>query len=73
MTQALNGAGDTKTPSWINLVSFWLIQIPLAYVLAENFELGPTGVFAAVFVGESVMGILAIRMFLRGAWKQVKI
>ena len=73
MTQALNGAGDTKTPSWINLVSFWLIQIPLAYMLAENFELGPTGVFAAVFVGESVMGILAIRMFLRGAWKRVEI
>ena len=73
MTQAFNGAGDTRTPSWINLISFWIIQIPVAYTLALYFGFGPHDVFAAVFIGESVMGILAIKMFLRGSWKRVVI
>lgn len=69
LIQALNGAGDTQTPSWINLISFWLVQLPLAYALAVLFEFGPNGVFAAVLVGESLMGILAIKVFRTGKWK----
>ena len=71
--QAFNGAGDTRTPSWINLFSFWLVQIPLAFLLANYFQFGPKGVFAAVLIGESVMGILAIMLFLRGSWKMIQI
>jgi len=73
LTQAFNGAGDTTTPSWINLFAFWLVQLPLAYVLAINLGFGPSGVFAAVFVGESLMGLLAIVMFRRGHWKKMVI
>lgn len=73
LTQAFNGAGDTTTPSWINLLSFWVVQLPLAYLLANGLEFGPNGVFASVLVGESLMGILAIVLFRRGAWKAVKI
>ena len=73
ITQAFNGAGDTRTPSGINLIAFWIIQLPVAYAFAHYFEFGPHGVFAAVFIGESVMGILAIIMFKRGDWKKVEI
>ncbi|MGR8948012.1 MAG: MATE family efflux transporter [Gammaproteobacteria bacterium] len=73
LTQAFNGAGDTTTPSGINLISFWLIQLPAAYFLATSLNFGPSGVFAAVFFGESMMGVLAIYMFKKGAWKLVNI
>lgn len=73
LTQAFNGAGDTTTPSWINLIAFWIVQLPLAYLLANSLGFGPNGVFAAVFIGESMMGVLAIVLFRRGAWKRVDI
>lgn len=73
LTQAFNGAGDTNTPSWINLCAFWLVQIPLAYFLALHTELGPSGIFIAIFIGESLMGVLAIVIFRRGYWKKVVI
>ena len=70
LTQALNGAGDTETPTLINLVCFWLVQIPLALVLAENLELGPQGVFISVAVAESLVAVIAVVLFRRGRWKQ---
>jgi putative MATE family efflux protein len=69
MTQALNGAGDTKTPTLINLACFWLLQIPLAYWLATGAALGPNGVFVAIVVSESLLTILSILVFRRGWWK----
>ncbi|MFL9844247.1 MATE family efflux transporter [Flavobacterium sp. ST-119] len=48
LINAFNGAGDTKTPTWVNFFGFWLFQIPLAYVLAVYFNLGPLGVFIAI-------------------------
>lgn len=69
MIQALNGAGDTTTPSTLNLVCFWLLQIPLAYWLAEVVELGPNGVFIAIVVSESLLTVLSILVFRRGRWK----
>lgn len=69
ITQALNGAGDTTTPTVINLVSFWLLQIPLAYWLATDVNLGPYGVFVAIVVAESLMTILAVIVFRRGKWQ----
>jgi Na+-driven multidrug efflux pump len=69
MIQALNGAGDTRTPSLLNFICFWMLQIPLAYWLAQNAGLGPIGVFIAIVVSESILSILGLLVFKRGAWK----
>jgi len=71
--QSLNGAGDTKTPTVLNLICFWLIQIPTAYVLAIVLEFGPVGVFAAVPIAESVLALLGIWRFRLGGWKLIKV
>lgn len=71
--QALNGAGDTKTPTILNLICFWAIEIPLAYVLAMVVGLGPIGVFASVPIAESVLAMLGIWRFRLGTWKLVKV
>jgi len=67
--QAINGAGDTRTPSILNLICFWLIQIPLAYWLAQSVDLGPNGVFLAIVVSESLLSIIAVVVFRQGRWK----
>jgi putative MATE family efflux protein len=69
MIQALNGAGDTATPSTLNLLAFWLVQIPLAWLLAEPLTLGPNGVFCAIVVSESLLTVLSVIVFRRGSWK----
>lgn len=71
--QAFNGAGDTATPTWINVVFFWLIQIPLAWLLALRLGHGSTGVFWAVFVSETAVGLFTLWLFSRGGWKDVKV
>ena len=73
MINAFNGAGDTWTPTWINVFGFWMIQIPLAYLLAKYFKLGPLGVFIAIPVAETIITITAYILFRRGKWKLVKI
>jgi putative MATE family efflux protein len=73
MIQALNGAGDTKTPTWINFAGFWLVQIPLAYLLAKGFNMGPTGAFIAIPVAETAIAVAAYYYFKKGKWKEVKI
>lgn len=73
MMNAFNGAGDTKTPTWINFVFFWLIQIPLAYLLSMYFKMGPTGVFIAIVSTESMIAVVSMILFTRGKWKEVKI
>ena len=70
MMQALNGAGDTATPSALNMLSFWIVQIPLALWLATNIGLGPNGVFLAIVISESLLTLLSIIVFRRGRWKQ---
>jgi len=69
LTQAFNGAGDTWTPTWINLVCFWLWEIPLAYVLARVLDFGPVGVFLAITVGYSSLALVSLVLFRRGRWK----
>jgi Na+-driven multidrug efflux pump len=69
MVQAFNGAGDTSTPTWLNLLCFWLLQLPLAYMLARSVDLGPTGVFVAAAIAESLLSVAAWIVFRRGSWK----
>jgi putative MATE family efflux protein len=67
--QAFNGAGDTLTPTIINLICFWAIEIPLAYYLAKTLNWGPQGVYWSVAVSESLLALMAILIFRRGKWK----
>lgn len=69
-SSAFNGSGDTRTPTKINLVFFWLIQIPLCYVLAIHFGLEQSGVFWGVFVSETSVGLFTLWLFSRGGWKK---
>jgi Na+-driven multidrug efflux pump len=69
MVQAFNGAGDTATPTWINLGCYWLFQIPLALFLARAAGLGPLGVFLAITIAESLVAVVAVLLFRRGRWK----
>lgn len=71
--QAFNGAGDTKTPTYINLVFFWLIQIPLAYYLAIHLDWAESGVFWAVFFSETSVGLFTLWIFKKGKWKTMKV
>jgi Na+-driven multidrug efflux pump len=71
MMQALNGAGDSRTPTWINLFGFWFFQIPLAWFLAKTWHLGPLGAFIAVPVAETAIAIAAWYFFKKGKWKKV--
>ena len=73
VTQALNGAGDTRTPTLINLVCFWLWEIPMAYVLSGPLGLGPTGVFIAITGAFSLVAVLGVAWFRRGRWKSVQV
>lgn len=73
MIQALNGAGDTKTPTWINFICFWLFQIPLGYLLAKTFNLGPLGAFLAIPIAETLIALVAWYYFKRGKWKLVEV
>ncbi len=73
MTQALNGAGDTRTPTVINFVCFWLFQVPFAYFLAEGLNLKSTGAFIAIPVAETLIALTAWYYFKKGKWKEVQI
>jgi putative MATE family efflux protein len=73
VTNAFNGAGDTKTPTIINFFGFWIFQIPLAYLLAITFRQGPLGVFLAIVIAETVISIAGVIIFRNGRWKKVQI
>jgi putative MATE family efflux protein len=73
LMSAFNGAGDTWTTTKINFVAFWIIQVPLAYVLAKCFAWGITGVFIAIPVSESVLALVGYLLFKTGSWKEVKV
>ena len=71
--QAINGAGDTRTPSFMNFICFWMMQIPLAYWLATAAGLGPDGVFLSIVIAESVLTILGVLVFRRGNWREQQV
>ena len=69
LTQSFNGAGDTSTPTLINLGCFWLFEIPLSYVLGRSLGYGPPGVFWSMAVAFSLMSLVSAWLFRRGRWK----
>jgi putative MATE family efflux protein len=73
LTQSFNGAGDTSTPTLINLGCFWMFEIPLAYVLGRSLGYGPAGVFWAMAVAFSLMSLVSAWLFRRGRWKLVRV
>ena len=73
LAQAFNGAGDTFTPTWMNVICFWIIEIPLAWFLSQTLSWGPEGVFASIAVSESALAVLSAYLFQRGKWKLVKV
>ncbi len=73
VTQAFNGAGDTRTPTWVYFFGFWVFQVPFAYILHKYTPLGIIGVFIAVPVAETLMSVVVFVLFRRGKWKTVKV
>jgi putative MATE family efflux protein len=73
ISQAFNGAGDTRTPTILSLFGFWLFQIPLAYVLSHHGGMNTNGVYIAIVLAESGMAVAGILLFRQGRWKQVKV
>lgn len=71
--QAFNGAGDTKTPTCITFWTLWVLQLPLAWLLAFELEWGPVGVFWAIPISECAFAALAVVLFRRGRWKQTQV
>lgn len=68
IVQAFNGAGDTRTPTLINLVCFWIVQLPLAFLLGRRLQLGPNGVYFAILITEVLLALIAIYVFRLGRW-----
>jgi putative MATE family efflux protein len=73
ITQSFNGAGDTYTPTLLNFICFWLIEIPLAYILSISIGFNEKGVFWAIVIAESMLTIIGIIIFRRGKWKLRKV
>ena len=73
LSQAFNGAGDTRTPTFVNIIAFWVVQIPLAYFLADYMMLGSKGVYITIGVSESILALITIWIFKKGKWKLVKV
>jgi putative MATE family efflux protein len=71
--QAFNGAGDTVTPTWVNFVSFWVIQIPLAWWLATGTDLGHQGVYLAIAIAYSLSAVFGMILFRGGKWKEKEV
>ena len=73
LSQAINGAGNTKTPTIINFIFFWLVEIPLAWVLAVVFNWGQVGVYISIITAETMLALAVIWVFKQGKWKTVKV
>ena len=71
--QSFNGSGDTKTPTYINFLCFWVFQLPFAYAAAITFDLGPKGVFWSITLAEVLIAVIGIILFKKGHWKTMKV
>lgn len=73
LAQAFNGAGDPWTPTWMNVVCFWMMEIPIAYLFARHMGWGPLGVSTSIAISESALAVLSAVLFRRGGWKKVNV
>ena len=73
MLNAFNGAGDTRTPTLVYFVGYWLFQIPLAWFLSHRYIRAPLGIFIAIVISQFVTAVLSYYLFKRGGWKRVKV
>ena len=73
MEQAFNGAGDTATPTWMNLFCYWMLQIPLAWWMSQSTRLGARGVYLAICVADSLLAVIGMVVFRRGRWKLAQV
>lgn len=73
LSSSFNGAGDTRTPTLINLVVFWVLQLPLAWGLSVHTSLGPAGVFVTLGACFSIFAAVGAVLFRRGRWKHTKV
>lgn len=73
LTQAINGAGDTRTPTRFNIICFWLFQTPIAYLLVQHTELKAVGALVAVPAAHALLTIISVRYFKKGKWQQVQV
>lgn len=73
ISQAFNGAGDTRTPMIVNFICFWLIEIPLGYLLAVTLGMGVLGICIAVPASESLLALILIVIFRQGKWKEIEV
>ncbi len=71
--QSFNGSGDTKTPTYINFICFWLFQLPFAYLASITFDFGPKGVFWSITLAEVLIAVIGIVWFRKGSWKKMKV
>lgn len=73
MLNAFNGAGDTRTPTWVYFVGYWIFQVPLAWILSQHYIREPKGVFFAIVISQGVSAFLSYYLFKRGSWKKVRV
>ena len=71
--QSFNGAGDTKTPTLINFICFWMMEMPLAWIFSRTLEFGPFGIFLAIAVASGAFAVISIFLFRKGEWKTVQV
>lgn len=69
LVQGINGSGDTNTPTWINFISFWVIELPAAYFMAIVLDWGLAGACIAIVLGETMLSLLGLYVFRKGKWK----
>jgi putative MATE family efflux protein len=70
IVQAFNGAGDTWTPTLINFFVYWVVQLPLAFILAFKFNFGPNGAYYGILTAEILLAVIGIYVFRKGKWKE---
>ena len=73
IVMAFNGAGDTRTPTWLNLFAYWVVQLPLGWLLALQFGMGPQGIFVSGAVAQAVLALTSILSFRTGRWARTAV